>query len=587
MEFNTFETKFFFDLKANNPKKGLKKIDTYSNLIKENLGEDGDSNTLDKFIQKFNEYLLLQNDNKKIGLYEKILNHPSMKKVLEKFQKSDILIQACKNFKNGDNNKHLIKWLLTMNIDLSIQDKDGMTALMYSVQNNKLLFVVKHIIIYGYDTIHILNKNEENALFFSLNQLDNLNELLRTEIDINQKNKDMNTVLLYCCKNNIFEPIQYLTNRNDLDVNITDGEERTSAMYLTENGRYDELRHLNKRNCNYDFRNKKNESVMSILIHKLYEPMEQRQYGMFNNYLNILTTLVQFNCSFDIPIDEDGNTAIMAFILVNDYNTLSYVLNYNNNYDLSVKNKYGENASSLCIKCKNNTIYNLKLMIEHPTFDFNYVDPQTGNTILMLAAMTNPYYVEKIIEKNINSINQVNNANENAIILATKLDNRKCAFDLIDNAIYVDQQDHLGNTALHYAVMGRNKFFISSLLSIHADIHLKNNEGKSPLDLAHEMKNKVIIGLLTNNEILSILAANDEKEIKNKEENIKLDGKTIESYLNPWVTNTFNGFQMEKQFINIEKKFYGNLLSEIINLKHKSILGNHKKNLIFTKSIKI
>lgn len=570
MEFNTFETEFFLCLKTNNLKRVIKKINAQSKLVEEYLSEDRNSNIVDKFVQKFNKYLLLQNDHKKIGLYEKILNNSAMKKVLEKFQKSDILIQALKE----NNSKHLIKWLLTMNIDLYVQDKDGMTALMYSVQSNKLLFVVKHILFYGYESIHILNKNGENALFYSLNQLDCLNELLRTEIDINQKNNNMETALLYCCKNDIYEPIEYLINRKDIDVNVTDFEDKTAAMYLTEKGRYFELRHLNNRNCYFNFVNEKNESVMSILINKLYEPVEQRQYGLFNNYINILVSLVRFNCSFDLPVDEDKNTALMALILVNDHNTLSYVLNHSNNYDLSIKNKYGENASSLFMKCKNLNSYT-ELMINHPSFDFNYVDPKTGNTMLMLAAMTKPLLVEKFIEKNVYSINQVNLFNENAIILATKCNNKECAFDLIDNAIYVDQQDHLGNTALHYAVMGNNKFFISSLLSINANIHVKNNEGKTPLDLAHDMNNKIIISLLTNNEILGILAANDEK-YKAKEENVNIDDEIIKSYLNPRVTNKFDGFTMEKQFIHIEKRIYSNLI-ENINIKNKPILGNNRK----------
>jgi len=564
MEFNTFETKFFFDLKSNN-KACVNTLDYQSKLIEANLGEDGNQKTIDEFVQKFNDCLLLQCEAKKFKLFEKVLRHPTMKKVLEAFQKSDILIKACK-ISVDDKNKSMLKWLLTMNIDLCIQDDDGMTALMYAVKNSKLMFVVKYILENGRRSIHLLDKNGENALFHSLGQIEILNELLRTEIDVNHKNNNMENVLIYCCKNDIFEPIQYLTVRKDIDVNDIDGEERTAAMYLTEKARNSEIRTLNKRDCNYNYKNKKNESVMSILIHKLYEPKEQRQYGLISKYISILTIMVHFNCSFNVTIDEDENTAIMAFIIVNDIYTLYYVLNYSRNFDLSIKNKYGESASSLAMKSENSSFY-LKLMLENPTFDYDYVDNQTGNTMLMITTLSQPTFIGKVLENNINSINSVNHKKENALIIAIKANKRKAIFELLNHHININYQDSFGNTALHYAVMSKNQFQISCLLTHNVDINVKNNEGKSPLNLANDMGDKAIIGLLTSNEALNNLENSNDDSMENEMD------ESMKEYLYPCITNTFNGFIIDKSLINVEKKYYGELL-ENLDPKYNMLMYN-------------
>jgi len=557
MEFTDFANEFFNDIKANN-KSCIKAIEKNSELIEVNIGSDGNPKTIDKFIQNFNECLILQCEEKKFKLFETILRHSSMKYVLESFQKSSILVNACKLYSKDRNTKPMIKWLLTMDMDLCAQDEDGMTALMYAVKHNKLLSIVQYIIKNEPSSLNLIDKNGENALFHSLGQIDILNELLRTDIDINHKNNKSETVLIYCCKYDIFEPIQYLTVRKDIDVNDIDGEERTAAMYLTEKARNIELRSLNKRYCNYNYINKKNESVMSILVNKLYEPKETRKFGYFRSYITILTSLVHFNCNFDAPVDEDGNTAIMAFVIVNDFNTFYYVMSYNKNFNLSTKNKYGESASSLAVKCENKNMY-LKLMMKNPTFDYEYVDPQTGNTMLMLLNISDPNYVGKILENNINVINCVNHKKENALIIAAKADNRKSLFELLQRGINVNQQDILGNTALHYAVMTKNKFYIKQLLSNQADVHIKNNEGKSPLDL--------------DSTILSNDYSNDSdnNDIKNKKV-VKFD-KELEEYLYPCITNTFNGFVLDYSLIKIERDYYGELL-EKINLKYEFLKCN-------------
>ena len=117
VNFSSFENEIFADLRNNN-NNCINTIESNKKLILE-------SSTFAKdFVQKLNHILL--SDITDYTLVDKVLDHPYFSNILSEFRESDILIKACDN-----NNKQLVKWLLTKNIDLSIQDAYGRTALMY------------------------------------------------------------------------------------------------------------------------------------------------------------------------------------------------------------------------------------------------------------------------------------------------------------------------------------------------------------------------------------------------------------------------------------------------------------------------
>jgi len=424
-----------------------------------------------------------------------------------------------------------------------------MTALMYACKNSSLLSIVKKLVLNA-KSLNILDKNGNNALFHALSNNDALCELLRTSINVNHVNNKNETVLIHCCKNDIFEPIDVLTLSNDINVNITDDDHRTAAMYLAEKARSIELKQLNKRNCNYDFVNKKGESVLSITIQNLYSSNDEKVSGEFIKYLRILTVLIHFNCSFDLPVDSDENTAIMVFLLVNDLTTLSYVLKYSKNYDLSVKNKFGENASSLAMKMKNNLIY-IKKIFSHSTFDKSYIDSYNNNTMLMISAMNDSLFLDVLIEDDINTLNSVNFKDENALILATKIENEVSVKKLLKHKINVNQQDILGNTSLYYAVDLKNKTIIKELVLSNADANIKNKEGISALNLAHEIGDKEILNILLNPE--SYNPSENEDSSKKDQTNKYSD---IYEYLYPWINNSYTGFKMTKSLLSIQKCYF-------------------------------
>eukprot|EP00833_Pecoramyces_ruminatium_P014404 jgi/Orpsp1_1/1188436/evm.model.d7180000064838.2 len=207
--------------------------------------------------------------------------------------------------------------------------------------------------------------------------------------------------------------------------------------------------------------------------------------------------LVQMECNFNIAIDEEGNTPLMFFIMIEDIYTVHYIVTYCRDLDVSIKNKKGESAFSLSLKLRNKSL--IEIIMNNKSFDFNYFDVNNNNLLMVYSLSNNMNIIKKLLNKNIGLLNQVNNKNENALIIATKLCNKDAVRVFIENNVNVNQQDYLGNTALYYAIEMNCKYIINALVYAHADMNLKNKEGKSALDLAKEVNNsEKLLNILYN-----------------------------------------------------------------------------------------
>ncbi|KAL6621089.1 ankyrin [Neocallimastix californiae] len=570
MDFNKFQTEFFSQLKSKN-KKCLETIETNKTLIKENLGENANLQVIKNFVAEINN-VIVENDNliniiidgnknitpfvNKFDLIKKVLNHPHFNRVLEVFNNSDVLIRACK-----EGNRSAANWLITMNISPYTQDEDGMSALMYAAQHH-FTFVIKP---YLYDSLclNLEDKNGENVLFHSIRNpkflMDDLitnnqyqyDLILNSDININQTNHQGESVLTYCIKNNIIEPIcKFLLHNTNIDVNIADNEGKTPAMYLTEKGLYLELLKLHAKHCDYDYIDMNGQSALSILLEKMYNYNKETDQVQYMDYARVMSTFVNYQCDFNYSVDNDENTAFMVFLIVNDMATAKFCAKYLKKLDLSVKNKYGENATSLCYKLGHYKL--IPLLKDNPTFNYGYRDPINHNNLLMISIVNNYLGIKELLENDPSIINEVNNKNENGLIIASKINQVKAVEILLERGIYIDHQDNLGNTALHYAVDIQEPYLISKLMSKEPNIHLKNNEGKSALDLAQEIEGE------TKNEIICLLTNPNYKlkKIKFNSQSTNKYTEEIQKYIIPYANNYFPDFKSTNKMENAKNIIY-------------------------------
>jgi len=210
MNFETFETEFLLGLR-NKSKNCFSLLDNNRKLVQAYLGSDGNQTTIDRFINEINLLVIKTKNN--FSYIKKILTHESFKdnnaknRLLENFRNSNVLIEACKT-----ENKNAIKWLLTMEMNPLVQDKKGMSALMYAAENNNLISTVKHF-INDKSCLDLVDENSENAIFHALRNSNALMALVKSNVNINQINKNNESALLYCSKNELYSPlIILLTN---------------------------------------------------------------------------------------------------------------------------------------------------------------------------------------------------------------------------------------------------------------------------------------------------------------------------------------------------------------------------------------
>lgn len=174
-------------------------------------------------------------------------------------------------------------------------------------------------------------------------------------------------------------------------------------MHLVENAQSVLLKSfINDKNIDPNYKNKFEETLVTTFVKSYYQhyignfkdgsKMDTRYtYEKTKRFGETLKILVDFNCDFNVPVDNDGNTPIMVFLLMKDYVTCQYLLSQDKiSIDLSKENYHGVNASYLSLLISSEVFdgltykdsYNDKLsysalkkaFIKNETFDKKYLD---------------------------------------------------------------------------------------------------------------------------------------------------------------------------------------------------------------------
>ncbi|KAL6632412.1 ankyrin [Neocallimastix sp. 'constans'] len=314
------ELKSLYYIKDNN-EECINCINNNKKIIQEYYNEYDNSLAVKKFVDKLKDVIM---NLTKFKLMDKVLSHPAFKDIYKEFKESDILIRACQNA----NNKKLVEWLLTKNIDLYVQDIEGKTALMHAAEHYQMLFAVEKLIEGSDDHIHITDNNGNTALFYG--NRDVLIRMLKAKFDLNHINNDNENIFLYCCKADKFKLFDLLLNL-DINFNLVNNVGKTGAMYLVEHNRFLQLRDLIAKNK---------------LINYMGNFVTEGNYLLYKNAAFTLQELVKAGCDFNVIIDDDCNTPIIFFLLTEDYVSANYILS-NCDIDVSVQNKFDISASLL------------------------------------------------------------------------------------------------------------------------------------------------------------------------------------------------------------------------------------------------
>eukprot|EP00833_Pecoramyces_ruminatium_P012327 jgi/Orpsp1_1/1186359/evm.model.d7180000049970.1 len=142
--------------------------------------------------------------------------------------------------------------------------------------------------------------------------------------------------------------------------------------------------------------------------------------------------------------------------------------------------------------------------------------------------------------------NHVNNNGENALIIAAKLGHISYIKNQNFNKFNINQQDHLGNTALYYTIKINDYYAVNILSYYHADPNIKNHQNVSAFDLTVESNNEEIIKILKK----PVPPREMEARLKNKDKKFlfikkkKTTDEKVEDYIqNYQIKNYKNDYQ--------------------------------------------
>jgi len=273
--------------------------------------------------------------------------------------------------------------------------------------------------------------------------------LIDNGADINQKDKDGNTLLL-----------QKITSRNFNYMDI---------KFLLDNG------------ADINIKNNDKQTVLHF-IYKL-------------NDLNLINDLMREKSEINIK-DKDGNTPLIYASKYNNYKVVKLLID--NGADITITNKNEENA--LMSLSNSRYFINEKEILDIISISLKKgIDINTkyknGETILMRFLLLDR--LRDFLIDNGADVNVKSNTNETLLMIASRNHNNEIVKLLIQKGLQIDAQDNKGETALLKAckvyanpIAGETpkdmyiRDTLITLLKVKADIKIKDNEGNTAFMLA-------------------------------------------------------------------------------------------------------
>jgi len=373
-----------------------------------------------------------------------------------------------------------------LNIDSS--DEEGNTLLVYAIQEKKedtVYYLLKYhssleLINTKIEILKPLIQIKNTILFNGINLIKNiriLKMLIQQGIDINSKDKEGKTLLVYAIEEEDKFIVNYLL------------ENHASIQLINQNIKY--LRKLTK--------NKKENKK---------ELLENFEFRMKNKF-NIIKILLEYGLDIEAK-DEEGKT--LLFYAIEDENELivNYLLenhasiqpiNENIKYlkELTKNNKENEKELLKTFEFRmKNKLNIIKLLLKYG-LDINAEDEERKTLLLYVIDEVNEslfYYLlkNKTSHESLQAINikvllkfifnTIENENENVLNKLSKYANRekeeeKCIEILkllIQNGLDINDKDEEGNTILIYAIELRKVSVIKYLLERNASLEPVNSK---------------------------------------------------------------------------------------------------------------
>jgi serine/threonine-protein phosphatase 6 regulatory ankyrin repeat subunit B len=388
--------------------------------------------------------------------------------------------------------KDLVELLLAHGADLTVRNNwgTGKIALEIALEKDRK-DIAELLIAHGAEAPNL-------HLAVQIGNLDKVNEFLSQEIDINSKDEQGKTPLIYAVDNS-HEGIAELLITHGADVNIKDENGRTPLCSAVLSGDLEIAELLISKGA--DVNEKLND--FSLL-----------RYALWLENIDMARLLVHSGAPFDVA-DRDGQTAFRHAV---DYGQKELV-------DLFVSK--GADVSNIYKAASVGDIARVKALIEQGV-DVNAKDEFGWTSLYWAASMgqkevaefllnagawpdvqaedgRTPLYqasgvdaadlIELLIFRGAN-VNVKDESGDTPLHCAAWHGSSAAAELLISHGAEINIIGNVGWTPLHSASYRGHKDFVELLLSHGADIAVEDNRDRTPLQLAKERGSKEIVELL-------------------------------------------------------------------------------------------
>jgi E3 ubiquitin-protein ligase mind-bomb len=371
--------------------------------------------------------------------------------------------------------------------DVNVTNSKGHTPLHLAVYPKCKMVLIKKILARtNSESVNAQDEDGNTALHYAIGIQSKavVEELLkRDNVDVNLKNIDKLSTPLHVAS--VWKKIPVEMFRVFLEkttnVNAQEKDGHTALHVAIRKGNRTAVEELLKRmDVDVNLKNYKNQTALHFAT------------WWKNMPINLFKIILHKSSAVDAQ-DERGRTAL-HFAIREKNKTAVKVLLKRDDVDVNLKNNYNQTALHYACFWKNMPIDLFKVILEKST----HVNAQEedGDTALHLAIMyKSATALKELLKRDDVNVNIKNNHSVTALQFASVWKNipvdlfRVILTKLAD---IINAQDEDGFTALHYAIIGKNRTTVEELLKrddVNENVNLKNNYNYTILHVASVWKN--------------------------------------------------------------------------------------------------
>ena len=399
-------------------------------------------------------------------------------------------------------NEEDIAELIYRYVNRDEKDNFGMTPLMRAIEDeNKdmIHFLLNNLQV----NVNIKDNDGMTPLLFAIkNGLKDIVHLILNNHKVRVHTLDNNgmTPLLYAIKNGNTEIVRFILDTHGVDVNRKDKNGMTPLMYAIRRGNKD-IVHLLRNNLQVNVNIKDDDGMTPLLFAIQYE---QYKPGMFRLLLEFPE--VDVNIS-----DNRGITPLLSAIKHGHPDIALYLIN-TPTVNVNTADRYGMTPLYYAVRYGMEVIVNVLMETRYIEVDKQNI---SGDTPLHIAISTFNWNIFRVLISKAD-VNIKNSKQNTPLHTAALLCGQKKPIslglisELIANGAELHAQNEGGMTPLHLAIQKQNLLVVDQLIKAGAPLEYIDRHGDTPLETAiHKNNTKIAELLIANNANVNTQNPND------------------------------------------------------------------------------